>query len=161
MIIGGLSAAAILSAFTSCGQPGNPMPCDGETLQSDPYLCPDRGSIGFAREFNSGTWIGTKPQETLILTNGSVKDLEVQAVSYSGDPAFTYRTQPEAVPATIAGNKKMLVQIIFAPTEARLYRGTLTVQSNASNTPSQSFDITGCGVSPDAGIPQECRTQTP
>lgn len=137
------------------------MPCDGMSLQNEPYLCPDRGSIGFAREFMSGTYIGTKPQETLILNNGSVKDLEITSVSYGGDQAFTFKTSPEPLPATIAGNKSMLVQIIFAPTEAKLYRGTLTVQSNASNTPSQTFEITGCGVSPDAGIPQECRTQTP
>lgn len=133
------------------------MPCDGMSLQNQPYLCPDRGSIGFAREFMSGTFVGTRPQETLILSNGSVKDLEISSVSYGGNAAFSFKTSPETLPATIAGNKAMLVQIIFAPTQPGLHRGTLTVQSNASNSPSSTFEITGCGVSPDAGIPAECR----
>lgn len=161
ILIGGLSAATILSAFSSCGQPTNPMPCDGETLMSTPHLCPDRGSIGFALEFNSGTFIGTKPQESLRLTNGSTANLDITAISYSGDPAFTYDTSPDAIPATIAGNKNMLVRVVFAPTEARRYTGKLTVQSNAANGAERTFDITGCGVPVDGGIPAECRTAMP
>lgn len=137
------------------------MPCDGMSLQSTPHLCPDRGSIGFAREFNSGTYIGARPLETLILNNGSTANLEITAVSYSGDPAFTYKTEPASLPATVAGNKTMLVQIVFAPTQEGLHTGTLTVQSNAANGAERTFAVTGCGVAPDAGIPEECRTQTP
>lgn len=116
------------------------------------YSCADRASLGFAQEFGSGTYIGQKPQETLSVRNGGAVDLDVSEVSFSGDSAFTMTVEPTA-PASIKGNKYIYARVVFAPTEARAYSGTITMKSNAANADGgvQTFEVTGCGVPTDGG----------
>lgn len=119
------------------------------------YACADRASLGFAQEFGSGTYIGQKPQETLSIRNGGSVDLDVESVNFSGDSAFTMTVEPVA-PVKIKGNKYIYARVVFAPTEARAYSGTITVKSNAATTdggsgPVMTFAVTGCGVPTDGG----------
>ncbi|MEW5740891.1 MAG: hypothetical protein AB1938_18370 [Myxococcota bacterium] len=118
----------------------------------EPHSCPDRASIGFAQEFGSGTFIGTSVQESLSIRNGGVADLQISDISFSGDSAFSMALEP-SVPSTIKGNKNQFVRLTFAPTQARLYTGTLTVTSNAVNVTggTQTFAVSGCGVPTDGG----------
>lgn len=145
----GVISSIILSAFSGCGKP--PVACEADSLMSAPQVCPDRESLGFAQEFNSGTFIGQKPQETLVIRNGGVKDLEITSARLTGDGAFKLTTNPAELPATIKGNKNFYMQVIFAPTQAKRYEAKITVESNAENSPTREFLVSGCGVPTDGG----------
>ncbi len=149
LIIGCVSSLAILSGFASCGKP--PVACDGDSLMSTPYVCADRDGLGFGLEFGTGTLIGQRPQNTLSIRNGGVKDLTISTANYSGDSAFTVTTEPATLPATITGNKYFYMRVVFAPTEAKAYSGKITVQSNGENAPSKEFALSGCGIPSDGG----------
>jgi hypothetical protein len=114
--------------------------------------CADRSSLGFAQEFGSGTFIGQRPQDTLSIKNGGLADLTITSANFSGDSAFTVTTEPASLPATIQGNKYFYMRVVFAPTEAKLYTGKITVQSNAENGVTREFPVSGCGVPTDGGV---------
>ncbi|MFO0594146.1 MAG: hypothetical protein U0228_02545 [Myxococcaceae bacterium] len=145
----GLTTIAILSGFAACGKP--PVACDGETLTDAAQLCTDRDSFGFAREFGSGTIIGTAPQDSFQIRNGGIADLTISSANYSGDSAFAITTEPATLPAAVKGNKYFFIRVIFTPTEAKLYNGKITVSSNAQNFPTKEFTVSGCGVPADGG----------
>lgn len=149
ILLGSLASLAILSGFSACGKA--PVACDADSLMQNAHVCPDRESLGFAQEFNSGTFIGQRPQDTIAVRNGGLADLEVSSATISGDPAFTLTTEPATLPATIKGNKYFYMRVVFAPTEARAYSAKITVQSNAENAPSREFQVSGCGVPTDGG----------
>lgn len=149
LLVGCLSSVAILSGFSSCGK--EPVACMGDDLTTAAQACSDRASLGFAQEFGSGTFIGSRPQDTLSVKNGGIADLVITSANYSGDSAFMVTTEPASLPATIKGNKYFFMRVVFAPTEARAYSGKITVQSNAEKSPSIEFAITGCGVPTDGG----------
>lgn len=156
LLVGCISSLAILSGFAGCGNPavlpdGGSAVCTGDYLSESAQACADRRSLGFSREFGSGTFIGFKPQDTLSIKNGGIADLVIQSANYSGDSAFTVTTEPATLPATIQGNKSFFMRVVFAPTEAKLYTGKIVVQSNAARDPSIEFEITGCGVPQDGG----------
>lgn len=158
-LLGFFSVLGILAGFSGCG--ANDSVCgllpdggkgDPDYLTPEPQACADRGSIGFGREFNSGTFIGMKPQDTLSIRNGGTSDLVVNSVTLTGDSAFTLTTEPETFPATIPGNKYVYMRVVFAPTQGKLYTAKLKVESNAKNFPVREFDISGCGVPTDGGV---------
>lgn len=156
LLVGCISSLAILSGFSACGNPailpdGGSAICSGDYLAQRPQACADRASLGFSREFGSGTYIGQKPQDTLSVKNGGIADLSITAANYSGDSAFTLTTEPSTLPATVQGNKYFYMRVVFAPTEAKLYTGKIVVVSNAENKPSLEFDVSGCGVPTDGG----------
>lgn len=149
LLVGSLCSFAILSGFAACGKA--PVVCDGETLTTNAQACSDRTSLGFAREFNSGTFIGTKPIDTIAIRNGGAQDLTITSANLSGDSAFTLVTEPAELPATIKANKAFYLQVTFAPTAAKLYTGKIVVESNAENGATKEFGLSGCGVPTDGG----------
>jgi hypothetical protein len=156
-------SVSILCAFASCGKApllpdGGVDICSKDNLQSTPTLCPDRLSLGFGQEFGTGTIIGQQPQNTISIRNNSTVPLTVASATLTGDSAFTLKVAYDtdagsmsALPADIAGNKDVYLQVIFAPTAAKGYTGSITVASNAANAPSQTFALSGCGVPADGG----------
>lgn len=150
----------IVTVFTACSQQGSGRTCDGDTLESTPTICPNDDVVRF------GAYVGSAPQKTLVLTNGSTANLDVSSISLSGASQFTVKTS-EPVPATITGNKYLLVNVVFSPDAPGFFQSTLNVKSNAQKcawsdggTPAScgdvTFAITGCGVAFDAGTPAEC-----
>jgi len=129
--------------------------CDPDSLLQKPQLCADRNSLGFAQEFNSGTYIGTKPVENLAIRNGGIEDLRIDAVATSGDSAFKYTYSWEAdggtLPTNVKGTTTAFIQVEFAPTQAKRYTGSITITSNAENAPQKIFEVSGCGVPADGG----------
>lgn len=105
----------------------------------------DRDSIGFGQEFGSGTFIGTKPQESLILWNGGLEKLFISSVQLTGDREFTMEG-PQKL--ELAGKERTFIRFIFAPTQVKTYSATLTIVSNAENAPQKVIGISGRGVSP-------------
>jgi hypothetical protein len=160
---------ALVSVSTLCGLSGcdnTPRFPDGGInycakgfYQSTPYLCPSVDSLGFGQEFNTGTPIGTKPPQTINVRNNGTVPMEVTAATLAGDKEFSLNVSWEApdggfgtgVPATINGGKNLFLQVIFAPTQAKLYTGSLTVTNNSSNAPMKVFGLSGCGIPTDGG----------
>lgn len=151
-------ATLIVAGFTACDQKGRT--CDGDTLESTPTICPNDNVVRF------GAYVGSAPQKTLVLSNQSTANLDVSQVSLSGGSPFSLKTS-ETIPASIAGNKYLLVNVIFAPEAPGYFQSTLSVKSNAQKcawvdggVPSDcgevTFAVSGCGVQPDAGAPAEC-----
>lgn len=146
-ILSGCEASNSVCGFLPDGGKGDP-----DVLTNAPQACADRAGLGFSREFNSGTFIGQKPQDTLSIKNGGIQDLVITSADYTGDPAFTVTTEPATLPATIKGNKYFYMRVVFAPTQAKLYEGKITVKFDPSkNIPERVFEITGCGVPLDGG----------
>lgn len=146
----------ILVGFSDCGKP--PVACDGDSLLSKAQLCPDRSALLFAQEFRSGTFIGVTAFENLSLRNGGVETLKVTEVTVTGDSAFTYVASWDDTPndgmipqTEIIGAKTAFIEVRFKPTQPKAYTATLTVTSNAENSPTRSFEISGCGVPTDGG----------
>ena len=150
------AVVGIVVVFAACGKA--PGVCDPDALLQKPQLCSDRDSLGFAQEFNSGTYIGTKPTEVLKIRNGGIEDLKIDAVATAGDSAFKYSASwddnltDNTIPATsVKGNTSVFIQVEFAPTQAKQYTGSITVTSNAENAAQKVFQVSGCGVPTDGG----------
>ncbi len=154
-------STVIFVGFLSCGKP--PVLCDGDSLMSKAQLCPDRDSIGFGREFGSGTFIGVTAFENLSLRNGGVETLKFSEVTVTGDDAFIFRASwdpdysDKLIPTTdIIGAKTGFMEVRFKPTAAKEYNATLTITSNAENSPKKVFTVSGCGVPGDGGVLPAC-----
>ncbi len=149
-----IGSLAILSGFSACGKSGDGGDggiCSPHTLTKAAQACPDKLSLGFGLENRSAEYIGSKPQQSLDIRNGGLADLTVTQATLTGDSAFTLNTNPVTLPAAIKGNDSFLMQVIFAPTEAKLYTGQITVVSNAENNPTLTLQLSGCGVPADGG----------
>jgi hypothetical protein len=178
-----LLAASLAVSMFSCGPSaggGDGGICSRGTTVATPNLCTDRDTLGFAREFNSGTFIGTTVKETLIVRNPGTTDLEISSITLSGDNAFSmttswddnrtdrsapavkvrssFKVQPDGglfVPSPIPNDppyrESATIEVSFAPTRAQLYTGQITINSNADNTPMKVIAIEGCGVPSDGG----------
>lgn len=129
-----LVTGLILVALAGCGK---------ESMPDKPQLLLDRASIGFGQEFGSGTYIGTEPQESLLIENGGLQNLEISSVTIAGAAEFRITPPPKK---TLKGKEHTFVQIFFKPTQVKAYSATLTIVSNAENTPSREVAVTGRGI---------------
>jgi hypothetical protein len=147
--------STIVVSFLACGKA--PVLCEPDSIGAypKPEWCPDRASLGFAQEFGSGTYIGTAPVESLSVRNGGLADLSITDGTYTGDSAFTitasWATDGGFPATTVKGNESIFVQVAFAPTQAKLYTGTLTLNNTSANEPVAVIQISGCGVPNDGG----------
>jgi hypothetical protein len=131
-----MAAAAFILALVAC---------EKESLPQEPQLWVNREDIGFGLNY-----IGTKPQESLTIENHGLDDLTIESATLSGDGAFTLEGPLKTV---LKGKERTFLRVIFTPTAAKDYSSTLTIKSNAQNTPEQTVPVTGKGVaqSADAG----------
>ena len=170
-IIGSLASLLVFGGLSACS--GTPTACDPNgPLLDKAQLCPDRYSLGFAQEFNSGTIIGTSPPNTLSIRNGGLQDLTIDSLEPTGASQFAVSYSYDlpdggtgsTLPVSIPGNKHFFIQVLFTPTQSKLYNGLITVKSNAQNAPPPDagcgsdwcFPMTGCGVPADAGTAPWC-----
>lgn len=164
LLIGSLTSLLMFGCHGGGAQP----PCTAGTYTDQAHLCPDRLSLGFDQEYNSATYLGTSPRNSLSIRNGGTKDLLVESVQFEHDAAFdvcdlsTSTTQckrgdgskaefavqlafPDgatAPPSSIAGNKQLIVTVDFTPKLAKQYSFTLHLKTNAENAPPADA---GCG----------------
>lgn len=119
----------------------------------------DRSSLGFGLEFGSGTWLGTSPQQSLLIRNGGGQGLAVTGATLGGAdaPAFTV-TQPTPS-MTLAGGEQSFVRVLFTPSQPRTYSATLTLTSNIGAP--ITVPLAGEGLTPPGGATTganpECR----
>src|SRR5262245_29287867 len=103
-----------------------------------PTLQLDRDSIGFGQEFDQATYVGTKPQESLLIQNVGIDTLIIQSAILSGDPTFTL---DGPLSNEVKGKDHTFVRIIFSPTRAGTFTSTLTLVSNAANSPQKTVPV--------------------
>lgn len=157
-----LVAGLILLALSGCGNTPPP--------PSNPEICVNATSFACWAGSCSGTFIGTSPEGSVQIKNGGQQPLNITAVSLSGDvsscPNLTTPSdgfcagfsfggdagiQP---PFTIPGQQQAFLGLIFNPTQAKMYSGSVSITSNSSPTDSfcqsspTQIMITGTGVFP-------------
>lgn len=128
-------------------------------MPEKPQLLVDRDSIGFGQEFDRGTYVGAKPQESLLISNGGLENLVISNVAITGDSAFSIDGPSPCLgadggtvmPCEVKGKGRTFLRIIFAPTQAKEYAASIVIDSNAENSPSKAIPVTGLGMLPDAG----------
>jgi hypothetical protein len=128
----------LLALPVGCGGSEPPPP-------NEPTLKLDREGMYFGSEFGNAVFVGTRPQESVLVMNEGLQDLVISEVAQAGDAAFEL-TLPESL--TIPGRKFAALRVVFAPTEARQYTGSLTIRSNAANAAEQAIELRGSAVSP-------------
>jgi hypothetical protein len=140
-----IASATIFVALAACGK---------QTLPQKPQLSLDRCSVGFAQEFGSGTFIGTRPQESIIIENGGLTDLVISGVTSSGADTSAFEVSGPTK-TTLKGLERAYLRIVFAPTESRCYAMDMNIASNAENAPNATLRISGRGVpvGSDGGFP--------
>ncbi len=109
-------------------------------IPQNPNIFLDPKSIDFGE-----VYIGTVPQSSLAITNEGITNLSLSSVEKTGDAAFTMDGPQDT---TVKGRGTTYVRILFRPQQARIYNGTLTINSNAENGAQQVIQITGVGVTP-------------
>lgn len=131
-------AVAIIVGSSGCGKGEEP-------LKPKPQLLLDRDSLGFGQEFNSGTFIGQSPVQSLRIQNDGQQLLTLTSVTLSGDSAFMMTPPPKTM---LKQREFTFVQLSFKPTEEKVYSGTLTIVSDAENAPMKTVAVTGRGIKP-------------
>lgn len=157
-----LSAAIILLGVIGCSQPSIP---------NQPTLVLDISSIGCWGNgactalgdggLYSANFIGSAPAQSVQLQNEGSADLTISSITQSGDSAFTWAVSQGGdagtLPMTVHGLREGFLQVIFTPTQAKSYVGSLTISSNSVQTTvngAQScgasclVNLSGSGVEP-------------
>lgn len=126
-----LPAAALLCiALVGCGTAS---PADLPTLQLPFTSSP---TAPFTINGTSGVQVGSESSLVIGLMNVGNQPLVVQSVTYQGDTQIALDPGPGApLPATVTFNHLLTVGVTCRPASTTTYAGTLTIVSNASNTP--------------------------
>jgi hypothetical protein len=114
--------------------------CSGKPPPDNPFITTDQAAIGFNQIFGEGTYIGQSPNQALAITNNGLGDLHIKSITFSGDNVFTMTTVAPP-PITLKGDQQTFVNVVFAPTESKMYTGKITINSDAENTMSSNGDL--------------------
>lgn len=85
---------------------------------------------------------GPPGTQTATLTNTGGSSVNIAQVSVSG---VGFSTTGAAAPSTLTAGQTATVSIAFSPTSASTFTGTLSVDSNATNSPA-TVSLTGTGI---------------
>jgi hypothetical protein len=155
----------ILLAVAACGE-GDDIP-----LEKGPFLRNDRNELLFDMEFCSGTYIGASTFNSLYIENGGDETLEITEVTKTGAREFTMQLPADISPATplrLESRKRTFIEVKFTPPttsrgqplpadcspqnlqldKGELYKGKLTIKSNAANAAEKEINLLGRGVTP-------------
>jgi len=118
-----------------------PTPVDSPTLQ-----LPFTTSASAPLSFLGTVQVGTHRILGFGVMNLGNQALVVEAVSYAGDPEMALAPGPSsALPASVAFNQELDVFVTCSPQAAATYTGTVTIVSNAVNTPTASVYLACTG----------------
>ena len=134
--------ALVLLGLAGCGAASPP---DAPTLQL-PFTSSPEAPVLFNGA--QGVIVGTTGSFGFGALNAGTQSLTLQTVIYAGDPAMSLQPFAQAPPATLSFNQEFLVPLACAPPALASYPGTVTVTSNAVNTPVAVVYITCVGMPP-------------
>jgi hypothetical protein len=86
--------------------------------------------------------VGGSGTQTVTLTNTGNSSLSIAQITVSGSGFSTTGTAP---PSTLAAGQTAMLSIAFSPTSVSNFTGTVSVASNAVNSPA-TVSLTGAGV---------------
>jgi Abnormal spindle-like microcephaly-assoc'd, ASPM-SPD-2-Hydin/Protein of unknown function (DUF1573) len=86
--------------------------------------------------------VGATGIQTTTLTNTGNSSVDIAQITVSGGGFSTTGTMP---PSTLTGGQTATLSIAFSPTGASNFTGTVSVGSNATNSPA-TISLTGTGV---------------
>jgi F5/8 type C domain/Pectate lyase superfamily protein/Abnormal spindle-like microcephaly-assoc'd, ASPM-SPD-2-Hydin len=116
------------------------VPLSGTGVSPGPILSANPSSVSFP-----GTVVGGTATQTVSVTNTGTTSATVSGVSTSGDYSQTNNC------GTLAVNASCTVTVTFRPTTSGTRAGTVTVTSNANNSPTQ-ISLTGSGIGADTNV---------
>jgi hypothetical protein len=90
---------------------------------------------------------GSSSSQTVTLSNSSSASVNVTQLNVSGVP---FSVNGMSLPATIAAGQSATFNVAFAPQTASTFSGTVSVVSDASNSPA-SVSLSGTGAAPAQG----------
>src|SRR5262245_16409560 len=91
--------------------------CTGrDSMPQKPQLFVDRDTIGFGTEFGNATYVGTSPQESLLIKNMGLDNLVISSVDKSGDAVFTLEGP---LSNELKGKESTFIRVFFTPTTAK------------------------------------------
>jgi hypothetical protein len=93
-----------------------------------------------------GVPVGTTGYYAFGLLNAGTNDLIVQQVTYSGDPAMALQALTLPLPATLAFNGELVIGLTCTPPADAGYNGSVSILSNAANTPTAVVYLSCDGV---------------
>jgi hypothetical protein len=93
-----------------------------------------------------GVQVGTTGYFAFGMLNAGTQDLTIQDVTYSGDAAMGLQAFQESLPATLAFNAEYVVELVCTPPAQESYDGSVTIASNAVNTPTAVVYLSCVGV---------------
>gem|GEM_PF-4506135 len=122
-------AVCLLFALCGCGADSPP---DAPTLR-----LPFTSSAASPVLFNDvqGVPVGTAGYYAFGVLNAGTQSLTVQSVTYAGDAAMALQPFSQPLPVTLAFNGEFIIPLICTPPAAQSYAGTVSIVSNAVNTP--------------------------
>jgi len=136
-----------------------------QTLPDQPQITVNPGQILFRSDIGASFIVGVTPYGTdgVVVTNEGQQPLTISKVTLTGDSAFSLVQPTPAAPDCDAGatcqkltiNRppdSALITLQFAPTAAKTYTGTVTIESNGANDGGTVvIPVTAVGVVLDAG----------
>jgi len=82
---------------------------------------------------------------TLTINNNGGSELQINDITISGT-GFSFKTQPQSPIIIQPGGTPVSIEIIFIPTEVKLYSGQVSITSNDPDSPT-TITLTGKGIS--------------
>ncbi len=134
------SSLALAVAFlAACGGTKTP------DLPQNPQIAADRNALTFGGPVLA-TCTSTQTAETPLFFNKGQNDLIITAATVSGSNASLFTVATDTLPVTVTSNNSTWVRVTYSPTAAGTHTGTLTITSNAENTPALqlSLSATAC-----------------
>ncbi len=114
--------------------------CDSQTFTrlSPPLLVVNVDAVEFGE-----IPVGSTVTRRVTLANGGQTALTIREMRLEGSGTFSLR----GAPSTIAAGSEFEVTISFAPPSVADFRGTLIIDSDASNSARKALPVTGAGIS--------------
>jgi hypothetical protein len=116
------------------------VPLSGTGVSPGPILSPNPSSVSFP-----GTVVGGTATQSVSVTNTGTTSATVSGVSASGDYSQTNNC------GTLAVNASCTVTVTFRPTASGTRAGSVTITSNANNSPT-TVALTGSGIGADTNV---------
>jgi subtilisin-like proprotein convertase family protein len=132
--------APFIDGGTLTGQGGTFKVIGSTTGAGGPVLSVSPGTVAFG-----AVNTGSSDSRTVTLTNSGTEALTIASIAYTGDASITL--DQTGVDLTLDPAQATTVELTFAPTTGGPAAGTVTITSNAPNSP-QAIAVTGNGVPP-------------
>jgi hypothetical protein len=162
--------AVVVALFCACA-------CgSGKSLPVQPQIDVSPAGLYFGSDLCLAVYINTSPENDLQIENEGQDPLTLTSVSMGSSDVFQLAgpnmilpdggTQ-SGVPMTLQSQQRAFLRVIFSPTAVVKYTDTITIVSNAQNSPTLTVPVRGVGAADpsdggyensgaDAGISPDC-----